>query len=94
MTSYAAYRMAETIRVLLLITPAIVAFNLFLVAPVIIVFLAVLNEAAILSIAYDHVSGSDTPAAWDMRTVPVVATALGAMGVAETFLLFALLAQT
>ncbi len=94
MTSYAAYRIAETIRVLLLITLAIVAFNLFLVTPVMIVFLAVLNEAAILSIAYDHVRGSDTPAAWDMRTVLVVATALGARGVAETFLLFALLAQT
>ena len=52
MTSYAAYRIAETIRVLLLITLAIVAFNLFLVTPVMIVFLAVLNEAAILSIAY------------------------------------------
>ena len=59
-----------------------------------IVFLAVLNEAAILFIAYDHVRGSDTPAAWDMRTVLVVATALGAMGVAETFLLSALLART
>ena len=38
--------------------PAIVAFNLFLVTPVMIVFLAVLNEAAILFIAYDHVRGN------------------------------------
>ena len=85
---------AETIRVLLLITLPIVTFNLFLVTPLMIVFLAVLNEAAILSIAFDHVRGSDTPAAWDMRTVLVVAAALAAMGVAETFLLFALLART
>jgi H+-transporting ATPase len=93
MTSYAIYRIAETIRVLLLITLAIVVFNFFPVTPVMIVFLAVLNDAAILSIAYDHVRGSDTPAAWDMRTVLAVATALGIMGVAETFLLFALVGQ-
>ena len=74
MTSYATYRIAETIRVLLLITLAIVVFNFFPVTPVMIVFLAVLNDAAILSIAYDHVRGSPTPAAWDMRTVLVVAT--------------------
>ncbi|MGE5291008.1 MAG: plasma-membrane proton-efflux P-type ATPase, partial [Micromonosporaceae bacterium] len=93
MTSYATYRIAETIRVLLLITLAIVAFNFFPVTPVMIVFLAVLNDGAILAIAYDHVRGSATPAAWDMRTVLVVATALGVMGVAETFLLFALAGQ-
>ena len=90
MTSYATYRIAETIRVLLLIVLAIIAFNFFPVTAVMIVFLAVLNDAAILSIAYDHVRGSDTPAAWDMRTTLVIATALGTMGVAETFLLFAL----
>jgi H+-transporting ATPase len=93
MTSYATYRIAETIRVLLLIALAIVVFNFFPVTPVMIVFLAVLNDAAILSIAYDHVRGSAKPAAWDMRTVLVVATALGTMGVAETFLLFALAGQ-
>jgi H+-transporting ATPase len=93
MTSYATYRIAETIRVLLLIALAIVVFNFFPVTPVMIVFLAVLNDAAILTIAYDHVRGSAKPAAWDMRTVLVVATALGTMGVAETFLLFALASQ-
>jgi H+-transporting ATPase len=90
MTSYATYRIAETIRILLLITLAIVAFNFFPVTAAMIVFLAVLNDAAILSIAYDHVRGSDQPAAWDMRTTLVIATVLGVIGVAATFLLFAL----
>lgn len=93
MTSYATYRIAETIRVLLLITLAIVALDFFPVTPVMIVFLALLNDGAILSIAYDHVRGSTRPAAWDMRSVLTVATVLGLMGVAETFLLFALTAQ-
>lgn len=90
MTSYATYRIAETIRVLLLITLAIVIMNFFPVTAVMIVFLALLNDGAILAIAYDHVRGSPGPAAWDMRSVLFVATALGIMGVAETFLLFAL----
>ncbi len=90
MTSYATYRIAETIRVLLLITLAIVFMNFFPVTAVMIVFLALLNDGAILAIAYDHVRGSAKPAAWDMRSVLTVATSLGIMGVAETFLLFVL----
>ena len=93
MTSYATYRIAETIRVLLLITLAIVVFNFFPVTPIMIVLLALLNDGAILAIAYDRVRGAAKPAAWDMRTVLTVATALGLMGVAETFLLYALTRQ-
>jgi len=51
LTSYATYRIAETIRVLLLITLAIVVMNFFPVTAVMIVFLALLNDGAILSIA-------------------------------------------
>ncbi len=90
MTSYATYRIAETIRVLLLVSLAIVAFNFFPVTAAMIVLLAVLNDGAILAIAYDHARGSARPASWDMRTVLVVAGALGVLGVLETFLLFAL----
>jgi H+-transporting ATPase len=93
MTTYATYRIAETIRVLLLITLAIVVFNFFPVTPVMIVFLAVLNDAAILTIAYDHVRGSDKPVAWDMRTTLTIATILGVAGVTASFLLFALASQ-
>ncbi len=90
MTSYATYRIAETIRVLLLVVLTVVAVNFFPVTATMIVLLAILNDGAILAIAYDHVRGSDRPAAWDMRTVLTVATTIGLMGVLETFLLFAL----
>ncbi len=88
MISYATYRIAETLRVLLLITLAIVFLNFFPVTAVMIVFLALLNDGAILAIAYDRVRGARRPVAWDMRSVLTVATVLGVMGVAETFLLF------
>jgi H+-transporting ATPase len=90
MTSYATYRIAETIRVLLLITLSIIVLNFFPVTAVMIVFLALLNDAAILTIAYDNVRGSDRPVAWDMRRVLTIATTLGVMGVVETFLLLAI----
>ncbi|HET9116994.1 MAG TPA: plasma-membrane proton-efflux P-type ATPase, partial [Pseudonocardiaceae bacterium] len=61
MTSYATYRIAETIRVLLLISLAIVVMNFFPITAIMIVLLAVLNDGAILSIAYDHVRGSPPP---------------------------------
>ncbi len=82
MTSYAIYRIAETIRVLLLITLSIVVMNFFPVTAVMIVFLALLNDGAILAIAYDRVRGSSKkPASWDMRGgILVIATALGVMG--------------
>ena len=85
MTTYAIYRIAETIRVLLLITLSILIFDFFPVTPVMIVLLALLNDGAILSIAYDRAEGSERPEAWDMTTVLGIATALGVIGVVASF---------
>ena len=66
MTSYAIYRIAETIRVLLFMTLSILVFNFYPVTAVMIVLLALLNDGAILSIAYDRVRDdpvSDVPQA-------------------------------
>jgi H+-transporting ATPase len=90
MNSYAVYRIAETIRVLLLITISILAFNFFPMTAIMLVLLAVLNDGAILTIASDHVRGAERPAAWDMRNVLVLATVLGIAGVVASFTLFAL----
>lgn len=88
LTTYATYRIAETIRVLLLITLAVVFMNFFPVTAAMIVFLALLNDGAILSIAYDHARGSAKPVKWDMRAVLTIATVLGVIGVVATFTLF------
>jgi H+-transporting ATPase len=88
MTNYAIYRIAETIRVLLFMTLCIVIFNFYPVTAIMIVLLAVLNDGAILSIAYDNVRHGDKPEAWDMRTVLCIATILGVFGVIASFLLF------
>ena len=67
MQSYAIYRIAETIRVLLFMTLSILVFNFYPVTAVMIVLLALLNDGAILSIAYDRVRYSDQPEVWNMR---------------------------
>jgi H+-transporting ATPase len=88
MNSYAIYRIAETLRVLLFMTLAILIFNFYPVTAIMIVMLALLNDGAILSIAYDNVHYKDQPEAWNMRLVLGIATVLGVCGVVSAFVLF------
>jgi H+-transporting ATPase len=88
MNSYAIYRIAETLRVLLFMTLSILVFNFYPVTAVMIVMLALLNDGAILSIAYDNVHYKDKPEAWNMRLVLGVSTMLGVIGVVAAFGLF------
>jgi len=55
MTNYAIYRIAETIALLGFLTLAILLFKFYPVTAIMIVLLAILNDGAILSIAYDNV---------------------------------------
>ena len=88
MNSYAIYRIAETLRVLLFMTLAIVIFNFHPLTAIMIVMLALLNDGAILSIAYDNVTYRNQPEAWNMRLVLGIATVLGLVGPIAAFGLF------
>ena len=88
MNSYAIYRIAETLRVLLFMMLAIVVFKFYPLTAIMIVMLALLNDGAILSIAYDTVIYRNKPEAWDMRTVLGISTVLGIVGVISAFGLF------
>jgi H+-transporting ATPase len=88
MNSYAIYRIAETLRVLFFMTLAILVFNFYPLTAVMIVMLALLNDGAILSIAYDNVHYKDKPEAWNMRLVLGISTVLGVIGVVAAFGLF------
>ena len=88
MNSYAIYRIAETLRVLLFMAASIMIFNFYPLTAVMIVMLALLNDGAILSIAYDNVTGSPQPERWDMRRVLGIATVLGLIGPVAAFGLF------
>jgi len=88
MTSYAIYRIAETLRVLLFMTLAILIFNFYPLTAIMIVMLALLNDGAILSIAYDNVLFKTEPERWNMREVLGVASVLGLIGPIAAFGLF------
>ena len=88
MNSYAIYRIAETIRVLFFITLSIIIFNFYPVTAIMIVLLALLNDFAIMSIAYDRAEYALKPNRWDMKTVLGMATFLGLVGTIASFMLF------
>jgi H+-transporting ATPase len=74
--------------VLLFMTLAILVFNFYPLTAVMIVMLALLNDGAILSIAYDNVHYKDKPESWNMHMVLGVSTVLGIVGVISAFGLF------
>ena len=88
MNSYAIYRIVETLRVLFFMTLAILVFNFYPLTAVMIVMLALLNDGAILSIAYDNVHYKNKPETWNMHMVLGIATVLGVIGVVSAFGLF------
>jgi H+-transporting ATPase len=88
MNSYAIYRIAETLGVLLFMTLSILVFNFYPLTAVMIVMLALLNDGAILSIAYDNVNYSSKPDYWNMHLVLGIATVVSVIGVMDSFGLF------
>ncbi len=88
MGSYSIYRIAETIRVLFFITLSIIVFNFYPVTAIMIVLIALFNDAPIMAIAYDNVEYSNKPEKWKMRIVLRMATFLGILGVIFSFSVF------
>jgi H+-transporting ATPase len=85
MTSYATYRITETIRIMFFVVLAMLTFNLYPITTVMIILLALLNDLPILTIAYDRTRLDPRPVRWDMRRVLTVSTILGLVGVVQTF---------
>lgn len=88
MNNYAIYRIAETIRVLFFITLSIIIFNFYPLTAIMIVLLALLNDFAIMTIAYDRAEYAQKPSRWEMKTVLGMATFLGLVGTIASFVLF------
>ncbi len=88
MNSYAIYRIAETVRILIFLTLSILLFNFFPITAIMIVILALLNDLPIMMIAYDNTKLSEKPVSWDMQKVMRLAILLGIIGVFSSFLLF------
>jgi H+-transporting ATPase len=88
MLNYSIYRIAETVALLGFLTLAILVFKVYPVTAIMVVLLAILNDGAILSIAYDNVRSSSQPERWNMRVVLGVATILGGFAMLRSFGIF------
>ena len=93
MKSYATFRIAETIRIILFMTLSIVVFNFYPITALMIILLALLNDLPILAIAYDNTTVSPRPVRWKMQELLTVSTVLGVTGLIGSFLLFYLLQE-
>ncbi len=91
MKSYATFRIAETIRIILFMTLSIVVFNFYPITALMIILLALLNDIPILAIAYDNTRVDRKPVRWNMSELLTVSSALGVTGVISSFLLFYIL---
>ncbi len=88
MKSYAIYRIAETVRVVLLMWATITFFNFYPVTALMIIILALLNDLPILAIAYDNARVARNPVRWNMHEVLSVSGWLGVAGLLSSFTLF------
>ena len=88
MKSYVVYRIAETIRILMFMTLAIVVFDFYPITAIMIILLALLNDIPIMTIAYDNTKVEAKPVRWDMKVVFVLSSWLGIAGVMSSFLIF------
>ncbi len=91
MKSYATFRIAETIRIILFMTLSIVVFNFYPITALMIILLALLNDIPILAIAYDNTRVDRNPVRWNMSELLTISSVLGVMGVISSFLLFYIL---
>ncbi len=88
MKSYTIYRIAESIRILIFMTMAIVIYDFYPLTALMIIFLALLNDIPIMTIAYDNTKVREQPVRWDIKEVFVLSTWLGLAGVLSSFTLF------
>ena len=88
MKSYTIFRIAETIRVIIFMTLAIVIYDFYPITALMIIILALLNDIPIMTIAYDNTKVREAPVRWDMKEIFVLSSWLGIAGVISSFMLF------
>jgi len=88
MKSYTIFRIAETIRIIIFMTLAIVIYDFYPITAMMIIILALLNDIPIMTIAYDNTKIRQMPVRWDMKEIFVLSSWLGIAGVMSSFMLF------
>ncbi|MFX1409458.1 MAG: plasma-membrane proton-efflux P-type ATPase [Promethearchaeota archaeon] len=85
MKSYAVYRIAETVRILIFLVLSITIFAFYPITAVMIVILALLNDLPIMTIAFDNTRVAIKPVRWKMQRILILSSILGIAGVLFSF---------
>ncbi|MGV6847357.1 MAG: plasma-membrane proton-efflux P-type ATPase [Marinibacterium sp.] len=85
MNSYAIYRINETIRAMIFIVLSLLIFGIYPITAIMIILLAIFNDMAIMTIAYDNTPLPRKPVRWEMRRVMTVAGVMGLTGTIGSF---------
>ncbi|MFW9948196.1 MAG: plasma-membrane proton-efflux P-type ATPase [Candidatus Odinarchaeota archaeon] len=88
MKSYAVYRIAETVRILIFLVLSITIFAFYPITAIMIVILALLNDLPIMTIAFDKTRIASQPVRWRMQRVLILSSILGIAGVIFSFSIF------
>ncbi|MFX1589133.1 MAG: plasma-membrane proton-efflux P-type ATPase, partial [Promethearchaeota archaeon] len=88
MKSYAIYRIAETVRILIFLVLSISIFAFYPITAIMIVILALLNDLPIMTIAFDKTRIASKPVRWRMQRVLILSSVLGIAGVIFSFSIF------
>ncbi|MFW9937113.1 MAG: plasma-membrane proton-efflux P-type ATPase [Candidatus Thorarchaeota archaeon] len=88
MKSYAVYRIAETVRILIFLVLSITIFSFYPITAIMIVILALLNDLPIMTIAFDKTRIAEKPVRWRMQRILILSSILGLAGVAFSFSIF------
>jgi H+-transporting ATPase len=86
MLSYATFRIAETMRMVVFIAGTIILLGVYPVSAIMVALLAILNDIPIMTIAMDNTSTSRTPVRWNMKWVFIDASILGLVGLAASLI--------
>ncbi|NIA03735.1 MAG: HAD-IC family P-type ATPase [Nitrospiraceae bacterium] len=85
MNTYAIYRIAETLRIILFMTFSILLLSFYPITALMVILLAFFNDIPILAIAYDNATPGEKPERWDFKYILTIATTLGLIGVMFSF---------
>jgi H+-transporting ATPase len=88
--SYTVYRIAMTIDIMVFVVLAMLVTHAYPLTAVLIILLALLDDLPIMTIAYDNTWLETQPVRWQMKRILTLSSVLGALAVAETFIMMML----
>lgn len=88
MMSYTIYRVAMTLSIMVFVVLTMLIYKDFPLTTIMIILLALLDDIPIMTIAWDNADLSPKPVRWEMNKLMVVSVMLGALALAQSFVLY------